>query len=201
MHHITLANFGETTIFTLKNFGETAIFVLKNFGEKGYSLSLHAETFISPLMNRTFKRKIYSKMLSWKTTSSGKTALLIEGARRVGKSTIVAEFAKNEYKSYLLIDFNKASKEVKALFDDLMDMDRLFIYLQATFHVTLHERQSVIVFDEVQNCPMARQAIKYLVADGRYDYIETGSLISIRKNTESITIPSEEERIQMNPMD
>lgn len=140
-------------------------------------------------------------MLEWKSTSSGQTALLIEGARRVGKSTIVTDFAKNEYKSHILIDFNKASKEVKALFDDLMDMDRLFIYLQATFHVTLYQRQSVIVFDEVQNCPMARQAIKYLVADGRYDYIETGSLISIRKNTESITIPSEEERIQMNPMD
>ena len=124
-------------------------------------------------MKRTFKRKIYNKMLEWKSTSSGQTALLIEGARRVGKSTIVTDFAKNEYKSHILIDFNKASKEVKALFDDLMDMDRLFIYLQATFHVTLYQRQSVIVFDEVQNCPMARQAIKYLVADGRYDYIET----------------------------
>lgn len=162
---------------------------------------MHTETISFKPMKRTFKRKIYNKMLEWKSTSSGQTALLIEGARRVGKSTIVTDFAKNEYKSHILIDFNKASKEVKALFDDLMDMDRLFIYLQATFHVTLYQRQSVIVFDEVQNCPMARQAIKYLVADGRYDYIETGSLISIRKNTESITIPSEEERIQMNPMD
>lgn len=139
--------------------------------------------------------------MTWKSESSGRTALLIEGARRVGKSTIVEEFAKNEYKSYILIDFNRASKDVKSIFDDLMDIDRLFIFLQATYHVNLHKRNSVIIFDEVQNCPKARQAIKYLVADGRYDYIETGSLISIRKNTESITIPSEEERVQMNPMD
>ena len=140
-------------------------------------------------------------MRAWKSESAGKTALLIEGARRVGKSTIVETFAKNEYDSYLIIDFNKTSKAVKSLFDDLMNLDRIFLYLQATYHVTLYERKSVIVFDEVQNCPMARQAIKYLVADGRYDYIETGSLISIKKNTENITIPSEEERIQMNPMD
>ena len=140
-------------------------------------------------------------MLTWKSESSGRTALLIEGARRVGKSTIVEEFAKNEYLSYILIDFNRASKDVKSIFDDLMNIDRLFIFLQATYHVNLHERNSVIIFDEVQNCPKARQAIKYLVADGRYDYMETGSLISIRKNTECITIPSEEERVQMNPMD
>ena len=140
-------------------------------------------------------------MLTWKSESSGRTALLIEGARRVGKSTIVEEFAKNEYMSYILIDFNRASKDVKSIFDDLMNIDRLFIFLQATYHVNLHERNSVIIFDEVQNCPKARQAIKYLVADGRYDYMETGSLISIRKNTECITIPSEEERVQMNPMD
>ena len=152
-------------------------------------------------MKRVFKRKIYNKMQTWKSESSGRTALLIEGARRVGKSTIVEEFARNEYKSYILIDFNKASKEVKTIFDDLMDIDRLFIYLQATYHVNLHKRNSVIIFDEVQNCPKARQAIKYLVADGRYDYIETGSLISIRKNTNGITIPSEEERVEMNPMD
>ena len=152
-------------------------------------------------MKRVFRRKIYGKMLTWKSESSGRTALLIEGARRVGKSTIVEEFAKNEYKSYILIDFNRASKDVKSIFDDLMDIDRLFIFLQATYHVNLHKRNSLVIFDEVQNCPKARQAIKYLVADGRYDYIETGSLISIRKNTESITIPSEEERVQMNPMD
>ncbi|OWV23087.1 ATPase [Fibrobacter sp. UWB1] len=149
----------------------------------------------------TFKRKIYAKMLEWKSESKGRTALLIEGARRIGKSTIVEEFAQREYETYILIDFNKASEEVKSLFDDLMDLDFIFLRLQAIFHKSLKSRNSVIIFDEVQKCPNARQAIKYLVADGRYDYIETGSLISIKKNTESITIPSEEDRLQMYPMD
>lgn len=149
----------------------------------------------------TFKRKIYAKMLEWKSESKGRTALLIEGARRIGKSTIVEEFAQREYETYILIDFNKASEEVKSLFNDLMDLDFIFLRLQAIFHKSLRPRKSVIIFDEVQKCPNARQAIKYLVADGRYDYIETGSLISIKKNTESITIPSEEDRLQMYPMD
>ena len=149
----------------------------------------------------TFKRKIYTKMLEWKSESRGRTALLIEGARRIGKSTIVEEFAKREYETYILIDFNKASEEVKSLFDDLMDLEFIFLRLQAIFHKSLKRRNSVIIFDEVQRCPNARQAIKYLVADGRYDYIETGSLISIKKNTENITIPSEEDRLQMHPMD
>lgn len=149
----------------------------------------------------TLKRKIYAKMLEWKSESKGRTALLIEGARRIGKSTIVEEFAIREYETYILIDFNKASEEVKSLFDDLMDLDFIFLRLQAIFHKSLRPRKSVIIFDEVQKCPNARQAIKYLVADGRYDYIETGSLISIKKNTESITIPSEEDRLQMYPMD
>jgi predicted AAA+ superfamily ATPase len=140
-------------------------------------------------------------MLEWKSESKGRTALLIEGARRIGKSTIVEEFAIREYETYILIDFNKASEEVKSLFDDLMDLDFIFLRLQAIFHKSLKSRNSVIIFDEVQKCPDARQAIKYLVADGRYDYIETGSLISIKKNTESITIPSEEDRLQMYPMD
>ena len=153
------------------------------------------------MSERLFKRKIYDQMLSWKQESGGKSALLIEGARRVGKSTIVETFAKNEYKSYILIDFNKASKAVKGLFDDLMDLDFIFMNLQAIYRKELHPRESVIIFDEVQKCPLARQAIKYLVADGRYDYIETGSLISIKKNTENITIPSEEDSLQMNPMD
>ncbi|MBR1549569.1 MAG: ATP-binding protein [Bacteroidales bacterium] len=153
------------------------------------------------MTERIFRRKIYSKMLEWKRENDGKSALLIEGARRVGKSTIVEAFAKNEYDSYLVIDFNKASQAIKSLFDDLMDLEYLFLYLQTTYRVTLKQRKSVIIFDEVQKCPMARQAIKYLVEDGRYDYIETGSLISIKKNTESITIPSEEDRIQMYPMD
>ena len=152
-------------------------------------------------MAQTFKRKIYDQMLEWKRSRNGKTALLIEGARRVGKSTIVKQFAEQEYQSYILIDFNQASKQVMDLFNDLMNLDYIFLQLQATYGVTLIERQSVIIFDEVQQCPKARQAIKYLVADGRYDYIETGSLISIKKNTQSITIPSEEQRISMHPMD
>lgn len=150
---------------------------------------------------RIFKRKIYDKILHWKEENNGKTALLIEGARRVGKSTIVEEFARNEYLSCMIIDFNKTSKSVKALFEDLMDLDLLFLQLQQIYHVELAERKSVIVFDEVQQCPLARQAIKYLVQDGRYDYIETGSLISVKKNTKDITIPSEEDRLEMHPMD
>lgn len=152
-------------------------------------------------MERIFKRKLYDKLLTWKQDKNGKTALLVEGARRVGKSTIVEEFAKNEYQSYILIDFNKASKKIKELFDDLNDLDYIFLTLQANYGVNLEPRKSVIIFDEVQQCPLARQAIKYLVADGRYDYIETGSLISIKKNTQGITIPSEEDRITMYPMD
>ena len=126
---------------------------------------------------------------------------MLEGARRVGKSTIVEQFARKEYKSYILIDFNKVGKNVVELWDDLMDLDRIFLLLQQIFKTTLYERNSVIIFDEVQKCPPARQAIKYLVLDGRYDYIETGSLISIHKNTRNISIPSEEDRITMYPMD
>ena len=148
-----------------------------------------------------FRRKLYDKLLEWKNEQKGRTAILVEGARRVGKSTLVEHFAKREYKSYILIDFNRASKNTIALFDDLSDLNYLFISLQNTYNVQLFERKSLIIFDEVQKCPNARQAIKYLVADGRYDYIETGSLISIRKNTKNITIPSEEERVTMHPMD
>ena len=150
---------------------------------------------------RIFKRKIYDQMVEWKQQRDGKTALLIKGARRVGKSTIVEQFARHEYDSYMLIDFSRASQEVKSLFTDLMDLDYIFLRLQAIYNVVLKERRSVIVFDEVQNCPLARQAIKHLEKDHRYDYIETGSLISIRKNTEGIIIPSEETRIDMYPMD
>ncbi len=152
-------------------------------------------------MARIFKRKIYDRMLEWKHSRNGKTALLIEGARRVGKTTIVKQFAEQEYQSHIMIDFNQASKQIVGLFDDLMNLDYIFLQLQAIYNVALHKQQSVIIFDEVQQCPKARQAIKYLVADGRYDYIEIGSLISIKKNTQSITIPSEEQRISMLPMD
>jgi len=140
-------------------------------------------------------------LLEWKRVQDGKTAILIEGARRVGKSTLVEQFAQNEYESYILIDFNEASSEVKSLFENLMNLDFIFLQLQSLYNVVLKKRKSVIIFDEVQNCPFARQSIKYLVKDGRYDYIETGSLISIKKNTRNITLPSEEERITLHPMD
>lgn len=148
-----------------------------------------------------FRRKIYDKLLEWKTESDGRTALLIEGARRVGKSTVVEEFAKNEYESYILIDFSRASKAVKELFEYISDLDYLFLQLQLQYKVDLHERRSLIIFDEVQQCPLARQAIKALVADHRYDYVETGSLISIKRNVKDILIPSEERKISMYPMD
>ena len=148
-----------------------------------------------------FKRKIYKQMLAWKEESNGKTALLIEGARRIGKSTVVEEFVKNEYESYIIVDFYTASKVVKELFDDLSDLNYIFLRLQYIYETSLIKRKSCIVFDEVQLCPKARQAIKALVKDGRYDYIETGSLISIKKNVKDILIPSEERKISMYPMD
>ncbi len=148
------------------------------------------------------KRKIYDKLLDWKNTSKGDTALLIDGARRVGKSYIAENFAKKNYKSYILIDFNKANEDVCNLFVNYLDdLDTLFMYLSSYYNIKLYDRESIIIFDEVQMFPKARAAIKYLVADGRYDYIETGSLMSIRKNVKDITIPSEERHIRMYPMD
>lgn len=148
-----------------------------------------------------FRRKIYDKMLEWKNISEGRSALLIEGARRIGKSTVAEEFAKNEYESYILIDFAKASREVRDLFEDVSNLNYLFLQLQLRYRVDLHERRSLIIFDEVQLCPKARQAIKALVQDHRYDYMETGSLISIKKNVKDILIPSEERKLAMYPMD
>ncbi|MCD7955750.1 MAG: AAA family ATPase [Lachnospiraceae bacterium] len=149
-----------------------------------------------------FERKIYSKFLNWKTDVKGTKALLVEGARRIGKSTIVEEFARNEYKSYIMIDFAQASDAVKELFiQHLNDLDTFFMLLSVEYGVRLHDRESLIIFDEVQLFPRARAAIKYLVADGRYDFIETGSLISIRENVKNIVIPSEERQIKMYPMD
>lgn len=148
-----------------------------------------------------YKRKIYDQLLHWKNTSNGKTAVLIEGPRRVGKSTVVEEFAKNEYESYIIVDFYRASSATKQLFDDLSDLNYIFLQLQLTYQTSLQDRKSCIVFDEVQLCPKARQAIKALVKDGRYDYIETGSLISIHKNVKDILIPSEERKLHMYPMD
>ena len=148
------------------------------------------------------KRKIYNKLLEWKKESQGKKALMVEGARRIGKSTICEEFGKNEYESYLLIDFAKRDKEVEAYFNRyLNDLDTFFMLLQAHFAIKLTERKSLIIFDEVQMFPQARAAIKYLVADGRYDYLETGSLISIKENVKDIVIPSEERHINMYPLD
>lgn len=147
------------------------------------------------------KRKVYDNLLSWKK-DNGKTALLIEGARRVGKSTVVEEFAKNEYKSYVLIDFSIAGDEIKSLFKKYAsNLNDLFFFLTSITGVTLYERQSLIIFDEVQLFPPARQLIKHLVKDNRYDYIETGSLLSIKKNVENILIPSEERAIKMHPLD
>ncbi|MCF0196763.1 MAG: ATP-binding protein [Bacteroidaceae bacterium] len=147
------------------------------------------------------RRKIYHKLMEWKA-GNGESALLIDGARRVGKSYIAEEFAKKEYKTYILIDFNQVDKNIKELFDRyLSDLDTLFLTLSNYYGVTLHTRNTLFIFDEVQECPKARAAIKYLVADGRYDYLETGSLISINNNVKDIIIPSEEEHIRMYPMD
>lgn len=148
------------------------------------------------------KRKIYEELLKWKLEENGHTALLIDGARRVGKSYIVEEFAKAEYKNYILIDFNRVNKEVTDLFINyLNELDTFFMYLSGYYNIKLYERETLIIFDEVQLFPKARAAIKYLVADGRYDYIETGSLMTIKKNVKDIVIPSEERHIKMFPLD
>ena len=148
-----------------------------------------------------FKRKAYSKLLEWKKLYSDKYAALLEGARRVGKSTIAENFAKNEYRSYILIDFSKVAGNILECFDDIGNLNIFFLRLQAETGITLYEHESLIIFDEVQLFPKARQAIKHLVFDGRYSYLETGSLISIKKNVKDILIPSEEMKIQVYPMD
>lgn len=149
-----------------------------------------------------FRRKCYEKLLEWKASSKGRTALLIEGARRVGKTTLAESFADAEYDAHLVIDFSRASREVKNAFDEHSnDIDTLLRMLQLYYGVELPRRQSVIIFDEVQHLPKARETVKHLVADGRFDYIETGSLISIKKNVSDIVIPSEEDRVYLRPMD
>lgn len=148
------------------------------------------------------RRKIYDVLLNWKQNSNGKTALMLDGARRVGKSYIAEEFARREYDDYLLIDFSKVKPKVKRYFNDYLDdLDTFFMYLFTEFHVNLPRGKSLIIFDEVQKFPRAREAIKHLVKDGRYHYMETGSLISINKNVKDIVIPSEERRVKMYPMD
>lgn len=171
-----------------------------NFEDFGKSC-IFAQRNCIDMAERIFRRKLFEKMLQWKRERDGKTALLIKGARRVGKSTLAEEFAKREYESYILIDFTEAAQEVRDLFEDVSDLDSLLFQLQYQYNTRLTPRKSVIIFDEVQECPLARQAIKKLVKDHRYDYIETGSLISIKKNTKNIRIPSEETRIEMYPMD
>ena len=175
-----------------------AIIVLRNVRYEGYEVvaDVQREEFIM------LRRKVYNRLLRWKSERQGKTAVLLKGARRVGKSTLVEAFGKNEYASCLIIDFFQAPAEVKAYFEDYRtDFDTLFLYLQAFYGVDLVKRKSLVVFDEVQMFPQARGLIKYLVADGRYDYIETGSLLSIRQNVEGIIIPSEEEAVSLGPLD
>ena len=150
---------------------------------------------------RVFKRKVYDELLRWKEQWVGRRALLIRGARRIGKSTVAEEFGKKEYESYVVVDFSRCSDEVFNLFNDTSDLDYIFLRLQVIYRVNLIRRKSLIILDEVQLQPKDRQAVKSLVADGRYDYIETGSLISVRKNTEGILIPSEEVKLDMYPMD
>lgn len=149
-----------------------------------------------------FKRKVYDKLLDWKQSSDGHSALLIEGARRIGKTTVAEEFAKNEYSAYVMVDFSLVSDEFKQVFlDTRTDLDSFFLYLSAAYGVRLITRETLIIFDEVQLFPQAREFIKHLVADGRYDYLETGSLISLKSNVQGILLPSEEDAVQMSPMD
>ena len=148
-----------------------------------------------------FERKVYRKLLDWKDKYSEKYAVLLEGARRVGKSTIAEHFAQNEYKSYILIDFSKTTDNIRDCFNDIGNLNMFFLRLQAETGITLYEHESLIILDEVQLFPKARQAIKHLVSDGRYSYLETGSLISIKKNVKDILVPSEEMKIQVYPMD
>ena len=188
--------------FHQKDFEIPGYFHQKDFEIPGYTPIFAARPSIyQARIMRIFKRKIYDKLLLWKQQRDGQTAVLIEGARRVGKSTIVKQFAENEYESYILIDFSIAPAEIIDLFNHIHELDYFFMKLQFHYGVRLTERKSLIIFDEVQRCPKARQAIKYLVADHRYDYIETGSLISIKKNVKDIVLPSEEQRLYMYPLD
>ncbi|MDY5277455.1 MAG: AAA family ATPase, partial [Erysipelotrichaceae bacterium] len=150
---------------------------------------------------KIFKRKAYQSLLEWKNKYSNNYACLLEGARRVGKSTLAEEFAKNEFRSYIRVDFSDITNEMLEIFDDIANLNYFFLRLQAMTNVTLYEKESVIIFDEIQLCPKVRQAVKHLVKDGRYFYIETGSLLSIKQNVQSIVIPSEEHKISIHPLD
>ncbi len=189
-------------IFELREVAFSCIFRLCEVAFSCFVLYNELITYIYQEGAPMLKRKIYDKMLKWKQLGNGSSALLIEGARRVGKSHIVREFAKNEYKTHIIIDFGRASSEILDLFKyESSDLNWFFTKLSAFYSTALYKRESLIVFDEVQQFPPARQLIKYLVEDGRYDYIETGSLIRLKKNTENIIIPSEEEHMEMFPLD
>ncbi len=165
------------------------------------ALYLHCKSTNMERGSILFRRKMYNRLLQWKNERNGESAILVQGARRIGKSTLVEEFARNEYESYILIDFAVAPTEVYELFNDISDLNYIFLRLQLIYRVQLIERKSVIIFDEIQKAPLARQAIKHLVKDHRYDYIETGSLITVRKSSADILLPSEETRVDMFPMD
>ena len=190
---------GIPAVFSEKDLGIPAVFAKKDLGIPVSCAILSLKN--QEVDNMIFKRKIYDEIFAWKKQQNGRTALLLKGARRVGKTTVVKEFAEKEYQSHILIDFAKTTEEIRRLFDDLSNMDDFFLKLQLFTHTRLHRRKSAIVLDEIQLYPKARQAVKYLVEDGRYDIIETGSLLTIKKNTTGILIPSEETRITMTPMD
>ncbi len=197
IHIIAYNHFEETTNYVPNDIEETTNYVPNNFEVK----CCIAISNIEWRVKMYFKRKAYQKLLEWKENYADRYAILLEGARRVGKSTIAEHFAQNEYKSYILIDFASASNELKSCFDDISNLNIFFLRLQAVTGISLYEHESVIIFDEVQLFPRARQAIKYLTMDGRYHYIETGSLISIKKNVKDILIPSEEMKLSIYPMD
>ena len=204
---LNLVEIGKSAILNLVEIGKSAILNLVEIDKTAILNLVESKnicTFVADYQTETmiyFKRKLYDTMLAWKKERHGDTALLIQGARRIGKSTIAEEFARKEYKSYILIDFSNVSQEVSDLFKDISDLNYLFLRLQFIFQVHLYERDSVIIFDEVQLQPLARQAIKHLVKDHRYDYIETGSLISVHLQSRNIVIPSEETKLNMYPMD
>lgn len=193
-------NMNEKTEIT-DDFQEKKIEITEHFEEKKVEITEPDVRIISMKPKYIFKRKAYDQLKAWKDNSNGSSAILLEGARRVGKTVLAEEFARREYRSYIKIDFSNAGKRMLGLFDELEDLDSFFLRLQAYAGIRLYKRESAIIFDEVQLYPKARQSIKHLVEDGRYDYIETGSLLSLKKNVKGILIPSEEHKISVYPLD
>ena len=183
-------------------YNESAYYKMNTNRESDYTINKKLDCNRNGEITMILRRKIYNKLLAWKKECMGSKAILVEGARRIGKSTVCEEFGKNEYKSYIVIDFARASDDVKEYFEkQLNDLDTFYMLISASYGKKLYHRDSLIIFDEVQVFPKAREAIKYLVKDGRYDFIETGSLISIKENVKDIVIPSEERHIKMYPLD